>query len=298
MLSIHSTDPKSPDFLTQDQAANQKSAIQSKVHQEFPSSNPSQSLIEEGEVNPGLIQRFLNFLGLSNKNEKPVSTDALEDRQCADPIGYVPILEPPAGMDPQLKNFKLPKSAEMSTPLSDEQIFNGLANISDKTITGIMMIVLKAQSELEREGMVLDLDTMDKFQKIQSLRQKALQEIKLALQKDEKLLSTFKTTQDIAFAVGTLATLAAMVLSSGILVGLSALAAGAAGIATAGKSYADVRKSENDAQFIRIDHQKDTTKGHMEETSNRMERAMQSKTDKLFSELLRSMLDMTRMINS
>ncbi|MFI5342984.1 MAG: hypothetical protein ACHQUC_02060 [Chlamydiales bacterium] len=296
MLSIRSTDPQSPDFLVQEE--NQRVPIQAKIDRELPSPNPTQNQVEEEEVSPGLLQKFLNSLGLSKKNEKSVATDPIKNINQVDPIGYAPVLDPPANMDPQLKNFKLSKQAESTSRLSDEQIFDGLSQISNKTISEIMMIVLKAQSELEREGMILDLDTMDKFQKLQALRQKVLQKIKLALQEDEKLLSRFKTAQDIAFFVGTGATLFAMIASSGILTVLAALAAVGGGISAAGKSYASVRKSENDALFIRTDHERRVTQGHMEETSHRMERAMQSKTDKLFSELLRNMVEIARMINS
>lgn len=292
MLSIRSTDPQNQDILIQENV-NQKEPIQAKAGQGYRANDSFQDEVKEDKVSLGFIKRCANFLGLTKKSEQPADmSEKIENGNRAKPINYVPILEAPANMDPQLKNFKLPRSAEVSGNLSDEEIFDGLSQISDKTIAEIIMIVLKAQGELEREGMLLDLDTMDKFQKVQFLRQKDLQKIKQALLNDDKFLSIFTTTQKFAIIVGAVATLFSMPIFIG------AVAAGVAALSAAGKSYSGVRLSENQAEFTRTDHQMKITKDHMDETSNRMQRTMESKNDKHLSEFLKNMIEMARMINS
>lgn len=242
------------------------------------------------------IQRMISFWNSFKKEKTEAVSPAKENKKASSIIDFIPILDVPTNLDPNLLNLKLSKSTEPTTKLSDQEIFDGLSLMDDKTMHKVMMIVLAAQDDLTRDSAALSLDDMERFQKMQTLQQKVLKEIKLALISDEKIKGYFKSAQDFAVAVGILSTLALFV---GIELPLPQIAnAATATISSIGNSYFSLRADEDKAKLTAVDHDTKVRKRNMENTSARLEICSQSNVDKQFSKLLKGMIQIANMINS
>jgi|GEM_PF-4888561 len=240
----------------------------------------------------GLFKLLTNLLKPGKKSQiSPI----IDKNTHVESIQFTPTLDAPAQLPPTLKNFKLPGVSEPSCQLSDEQVFEGLSNLSDYTMHQIMTIVLTTQNELAREGALICMDDFEQFQKMQVYQQKVLKEIKVALLKDESLRGLFKTVQNVSVAVGVVATLASFL---GVTIPFAFAAAAVSGaVSIGGKSYYGVQSDKNSAICVDLNHKMKISKARMNEATERMEESVQdNNSEKVLGKLLRDQLKMIEMI--
>jgi hypothetical protein len=245
--------------------------------------------------NIGFFQRALNFLTAS-KIEDAQSISPVTGKAEQATIDFAPTIDKPDNFDLRLTNFRLTKTFEPTSKLSDQQIFEGLSLMSETTIHQVLMAVLAAQDDLTRDGALLNIDELELFHKMQIWQQKVLQEIKVALSKDEAISGYFNTAQTLAMAAGILATIASFF---GYEIPYAQIASGVStAISTAGKSYFDVRADEDKQKLVVHDHETKVRKRHMDDAAERFEKLSKEDVAKQFSKLLREIIQMFKMINS
>lgn len=245
--------------------------------------NLSFDKIEGKNTNLSLLERLRNFWNSFGKSQAVAI--AKKEVEGTDAISFAPVLEKPANL---IENIKLPKLKEPSSSLSDEQVFEGLSQLSEESLYQIMLSVLIIQNESCQKNMLMAMEDFERFHQAQILDQKVLKEIKQTLVKDEKVRNFFKTTQNIALAVGTVATLA---MFTGIVIPFALGAAAVGGAVSIGaKGYFGVRADENSAKFIGATHTAQVRQKWMEDTNQNISSLSQMGTEKQIAEFLGSMI--------
>ena len=160
--------------------------------------------------------------------------------------------------------------------------------MSQQTLDEIMCIIIKGQIELEKENALVAENTLDTYQKIKTLHEKVLDEIKDALMKDENFLKNCQWAKTAAFAVsGAVATFVTFGLFApvGILGALATYGPMAiAAITTGTKAYADQRLSEDEAQHEQYRNAEKSLSLRIEDTQETLMSAAEK--DQLFKERL------------
>lgn len=248
----------------------------------------------------GFFQRMLNFF---KSQEAKEASRITEKKQEPSAINFTPVIDEPDQFDPRLLKHKILKPIDLSPNLSNKQIYEGLSRMSPATAREVMVIVLAAQQELAREGALLHIDDLERFQKTQKLQRQILKEITEALKHDEAVSGYFKTAQNISMAAGVLTTVAATIatlfgyeIPFTEIIQLSAAVSTA--LSTAGKSYFDVRSDEDKAKFTNVEHDTKMRKRNIENSTERLEKCTQTDIDKQCSKLLKDIVEMSKMINS
>lgn len=150
----------------------------------------------------------------------PTSEVDLMEVDEVEPISPVPALDEPDSIPADLAAAKLPaasKKAAEKNKLSQSELIEGLSLMSKHTIEQIMFIILKAQTELEKENANIAEGTFSKFQDFKKLQQKILEEIKDVLANDEKIAGRFNTAKSIAVAATSICAFAGAVVTCGTL---------------------------------------------------------------------------------
>ncbi len=143
------------------------------------------------------------------------------ERQAVAPISHIPSVERPDYMPEELAEaLVLPnaKSGQSSkTPLSHEQIVEGLSQMSPHSFQQLIRIAMKAQLELERENAETLKSTHSKYQQFQQSQLKEREEIRNVLAKDEKVGAYFGTGKKLMIAVSFCCSVVGLVASAGLL---------------------------------------------------------------------------------
>jgi hypothetical protein len=229
------------------------------------------------------------------------------------PIELLPELEIPEDYPPELEDAFLtppPQSKRARKAMTQHELDDIIALLSDKTIEEIMSIVVCSQMELDKENANVVQDTFQKYQNIRKLQDKVLEQIKDALEKDQNFLSKCQTAQSIAIAASFISGIAVVAAASPLLAVVApavifsaiagvaaygpAAAATATGLATASRAYSQRRLNEDQAKHDKYSH-------HDKSLSNRIDEACErlmttAETDEAFKETMMKLLKrMSRM---
>lgn len=251
------------------------------------------------EESLGIFQRLLNFLSWSKASESSEVSKTQVNKADPSPIDFVPTIDVPEDIPPQLFNLKFTKTVEPFSKLTDQQYFESfelLSKMSDKSLHQVIKIVLASQNELEKDGALLNLDDLERFQKIKLLQQKNLKEIKLALSKDETISKYFNTAQTLSLAAGILSTIASFVGYDATYAQIASSVSTA--IAIAGKSYFNWRADEDKSKLVDYNHINKKLKGYIDSSDDRLQKSAQADIDKQFARLLKGIIKMCKMIYS
>ncbi len=292
-----------PPCQEEEEIKNEKPIRGKTLEEIFDDSNDT-SFQNENTGSISYVQKFINFWNSFKTEETQDISPTEESKKAQSAIDFIPSIDVPDRFDPALVNFRLSKSVEPTSKLTDHEIYEGLSRMSETTMHQVMMIVLAAQNELERDSALLNMDDLDRFQKMQKLQQKTLKDIREALLQDETVSGYFNTAQNISIATGILTTLAAGIATwFGYEIPYAQMiqitTAVSSALSIAGKSYFDVRADEDKAKFTDVNHETKVRKGRMESTSDRTERCIQADADiiKQSGKLLKDMIEILKMIN-
>jgi hypothetical protein len=280
------------------------------LHQVFgqDSLNPKGSLPTEGTLpiqklsntaeseasTPSFWSKILSFFAWWYKPEVKAQTlspstpsqDLLEVDE-PEPISPVPNLEGSDCIPPDLMaNKKPPHSTKKNDNerLSQKQLSEGLLLMSKHTIEQIMMIICKAQIELERENAKIAEGSFSKYQEFKKLQEKVLEEIKDALVKDEKIVNIFNIAQ-IALLASFVCGLLAAASTGGLIAPLQAAATATfTALATASKAYFERQLNVDKAKHEQYNHQDKYFDDRIEDT--RQQLIAIADTDSAFKERL------------
>jgi hypothetical protein len=249
-----------------------------------------------------LFEQKINFWWFSPKTP-PVQASNIpseDDIRKAPPINSIPEIDHPGFFQEASLEGVVPKLATRSqekADISSETMMKTLALMETKTMDQVMLIVLKAQLEVERDNAEISQNSFEQLQNQRKIQEKALEDIKAALRKDEKIGSYLDTAQNLAIsaaAVCAFATLfATVVASAGFSVpfGIAAvtkLGTFFSGAFTAfshgGKGYITVRSNEHKASLASHKHDMELTKGWTDDYRETM--GAIAETDAYFKEML------------
>lgn len=170
------------------------------------------------QTTPGFLNKFFSWWIPPNLKTEKVSHPpdiSLVDSTESDtkPLSPIPELDPPSALPPDLATAIFPsppKKVELGSKLTDGEIVNGLSCMNAITMEAILMAILNAEFELEKQNAETIEGTLSKYHAFKKLHDQLFQEIKEALAKDEKLSKFFKTSQNIAVAAHFISGLAAI----------------------------------------------------------------------------------------
>ncbi len=225
-------------------------------------------------------------------------TDSLNSAP-VNPISPIPQLEKPLGFDSQRPLPLIREKPSSHEKLSESKIIEGLSSMSSFTLETIMLILLKAQLEIETENAKNCEKNFDKFHQFKKLQQKALQDIKDTLAKDENVSKIFQSGHNLTVAATFLCGIAAAASTAGILVYAPAIVqsvatllaeigplfmGSAATLTGAGSIYFKNRTNQSRVNLEQWNHKDKHYSNAYEETRKRILEIMES--DGVFKEKL------------
>ncbi len=192
------------------------------------------------------------------------------------PLNPIPEIEKPEGIPftwTPSKNVK-ESDQEVSLPWVKE----GLNLTSSSTIEQVIFLILKSQLELEKEIAEMAETTFKHQEMALQLKEKILEQVKEALEKDEKVAGYFKTAERLTIAAGILSTVAIAVIFapptlfgagaamiSGFATGFLKGSALVIGFKTALEAYFKQTANQNKASFQNVRHERMTHQVRMDE---------------------------------
>jgi hypothetical protein len=192
----------------------------------------------------------------------------------------------------------VPRKINSKQSLTKSEITEVITLMSDQTIETIMFTIFKTQMEIEKENANVAEGTFSKYLDIQKLQQNALEEIKDALIKDQKVAQYLQKAQKIAGVASICAQLLAAATGYGALNPLIAslgptagqfflyvaqnvapiLAGGLYGSAILTKAYHQSIENENQAKHENYSYQDRYYQGRVEDIRNCLLRTAEADT--------------------
>jgi hypothetical protein len=206
-----------------------------------------------------------------------------------EPISSIPELEEPIALPKD--NLFAPVISKHSGRelLSEDYILEGLSHMSSFTLETIMLILYKAQSEIDRNAAENVQSSFERFHQFKKLQQETLIEIKEALAKDENTAKYFRNLHHLnlaanfifgvacaASSVGLLAAAPAALTGIGITVAISTAISGAS------STLFNYRENQSKASFEEWNHKEKFCASGYESVRQRIQEIMEG--DGVFKE--------------
>jgi len=230
-----------------------------------------------------------------NANTQNLNTPVNPVSGTGSSVSSTPRLDPPE--IPPYSNLNPPFIPPMTTTknkgsdLSQEEIARGLALMNGQTAEQIMAILVSGQSEIEKLGAIVSQNSAKKYMELKKIQEKAIVDIKDALEKDQNVANFFKTTANTFIAAAAITSLLSVVMTAEVVSFGAAtpflqataamspfLFAGLAGL-SAGETYTDVRGKENKSAFIALDHAEKKVSGQIQSSLDRVANHAESDSD-------------------
>jgi hypothetical protein len=256
------------DYLPAAHELNEKSSSGKALHQLFKDEGISPSQASTRSFWSRVLPDWLK----GNQDTASSLNSANLESPAPLPIHSTPVLEAPDSISAEIANFRLPpakRTRSSNEKLPPSKVIEGLSQMSDKTMEEIMLIILMAQMELEKELANVAEETFSHHLGAHKLKEKMFQEIKHALAKDEKVAGYFITGQQLAFGASVICGIALAftgipaIAGAGYGIGWTLtmlgtygpMAAGTlAALATGSKSYYQGRLNEDKAKHEELKH--------------------------------------------
>lgn len=251
---------------------------------------------------PSFWSRFTSWFNQVDPGaESSLTSSSKTELKQAEPISLLPELDAPDVMPPELERAILrpvTKSKSSRQTLSQAELSEAAALMSDRSIEEIVNIVMIGQIELEKENAIVAENTFTKFQDIKKVREKVLEKIKDVLLKDEKVLGYCKSAQNVALVASFVCGLATVGVAFGIAGPFAILpllstygsiaAAGLTGLAAGSKAYSQRKFNEDKGEHEQFNHLDKYTNDRIEDIQGWLNSV--SETDQVFKERLIQML--------